>query len=368
MHHARSSYSLLIALSMVAACGPRNGDTDDIVLTTTSGSSSSGNDTVEISTVTGVSTLSSSSSSSTSGDTDTTDTTDTEGTEGTSSSSTTSNSVCGDGEIEGGEECDDGNDDDTDDCTNACLLPTCGDGIVYKGVEQCDDGNDDDTDVCTSLCKDAKCGDGFVYAGFEACDDGNDDNNDACTNICEAATCGDGYVYVGGGEACDDGINDDSYGGCAPGCKELGPHCGDDVVQKSQGERCDTSPPFANVTCNPNCTYNFSTVSQLFCSGYCTWDGEDGCQKGDADIFCKLKLGSPTAKATSFTPIANIGKPTNGSGFPCANPNAEIPGNLRIDLGKLPEYGVNQTVYWQNKDILDTHGPGATLIQIQCTD
>ncbi|HFE46692.1 MAG TPA: DUF4215 domain-containing protein, partial [Nannocystis exedens] len=284
------------------------------------------------------------------------------------SSSTTSSSVCGDGQVEGDEECDDGNDDDTDDCTNACLLPTCGDGIEYKGVEECDDGNDDDTDACTTLCKDAECGDGFVYAGFEACDDGNDESNDACTNLCEVAKCGDGYVYAGGGEVCDDGINDDSYGGCAPGCKKPGPHCGDDVVQKTQGERCDTSPPFANVTCNPNCTYNFSTVSQLFCGGSCSWDGVNGCQKGDADIFCKLKLGSPTATAKSFNANTNIGKPTNGSGFPCANPDVEIPGDLRINLGKLNEYGVNQTVFWQNKDILNTHGPGDTLIQIQCME
>ncbi len=364
MHHARSSYSLLIALTLAAACGPRNGDTDDIVLTTT-GSSSSGSDgTVGVSTVTGVSTISSSSSSSSSSST--TDATDSDATD--SSSSTTSSSVCGDGEVEGNEECDDGNDDDTDDCTNACLLPACGDGIVYKGVEQCDDGNLDDSDVCTSLCEDAKCGDGFVYAGFEACDDGNDDSDDACTNLCEVAKCGDGHVYQAGGEVCDDGQNIDDYGGCAPGCKKLGPRCGDDIVQKNEGERCDTSPPFANVTCNENCTYNFGTVTQLLCGGSCTWDDEAGCQQGDADIFCKLKLGSPTAKAKSFNANTNIGKPTNGSGFPCADPDLDIPGDLRINLGKLSEYGIAKPVFWQNKDILKTHGPGPTLIQIQCID
>src|SRR5262245_22524726 len=37
--------------------------------------------------------------------------------------------VCGDGMVDMGEECDDGNPDDTDACTNACLNAICGDGI-----------------------------------------------------------------------------------------------------------------------------------------------------------------------------------------------------------------------------------------------
>jgi cysteine-rich repeat protein len=44
--------------------------------------------------------------------------------------------------------CDDGNDIDTDACTNACEPATCGDGIVHEGVEECDDGNQVDGDGC----------------------------------------------------------------------------------------------------------------------------------------------------------------------------------------------------------------------------
>lgn len=40
------------------------------------------------------------------------------------------------------------------------------------------------------------------------------------------------------GEACDDGVNDGSYGGCSPGCGALGPRCGDGEVQ-SEHEACD---------------------------------------------------------------------------------------------------------------------------------
>ncbi|RMD83162.1 MAG: DUF4215 domain-containing protein, partial [Candidatus Dadabacteria bacterium] len=78
--------------------------------------------------------------------------------------------VCGDGRVGGDEECDDGNDVDTDACRNDCTLATCGDGVVCSdpsctsgpggGVEQCDDGNDVDTDACLSDCSAARCGDG----------------------------------------------------------------------------------------------------------------------------------------------------------------------------------------------------------------
>ena len=48
--------------------------------------------------------------------------------------------------------------------------------------------------------------------------------------------CGDGNVDAG--EACDDGVNDGGYGGCAADCQSLGPNCGDGVVQPEH-EECD---------------------------------------------------------------------------------------------------------------------------------
>lgn len=89
---------------------------------------------------------------------------------------------CGDGLVQGTEECDDDNNDDTDDCVS-CVMATCGDGFVRAGVEECDDANDDDTDACVS-CMNATCGDGFVQAGMEECDDGNDVDDDGCSNDC----------------------------------------------------------------------------------------------------------------------------------------------------------------------------------------
>lgn len=48
--------------------------------------------------------------------------------------------ICGDGNTEWTEQCDDGDNDDNDECTNSCHYAMCGDGILHEGVEQCDVG------------------------------------------------------------------------------------------------------------------------------------------------------------------------------------------------------------------------------------
>src|SRR5262245_25176459 len=89
--------------------------------------------------------------------------------------------TCGDAVVDEGEECDDGNLEDTDDCTTKCLKAACHDGFVQAGIgEECDvlkeddpDGDPDvDTDGCTPECKLDVCGDGVLDQGVEECDDG----------------------------------------------------------------------------------------------------------------------------------------------------------------------------------------------------
>jgi len=80
----------------------------------------------------------------------------------------------------------------------------CGDGMLDDG-EECDDGEENaDDGACTLDCKTAVCGDGLVQEGVEVCDDGNPDNSDACLDTCEAASCGDKIVQPDMGEECED--------------------------------------------------------------------------------------------------------------------------------------------------------------------
>ncbi len=95
--------------------------------------------------------------------------------------------VCGDGEADLLEECDDGEDNsDTlpDACRNNCTLPSCGDGVADPANEElCDDGNPVEDDNCRSTCLSNLCGNATVELQ-EQCDDGNLRNHDGCSSIC----------------------------------------------------------------------------------------------------------------------------------------------------------------------------------------
>lgn len=69
------------------------------------------------------------------------------------------------------------------------------------------------------------------------------------TDTDTAAACGDGHVD--GGEACDDGVNDGTYGGCLPDCSALAPRCGDGRVQDP--EVCDDENSMNGDGCNIDC-------------------------------------------------------------------------------------------------------------------
>jgi cysteine-rich repeat protein len=104
----------------------------------------------------------------------------------------------------GQEECDDGNEINGDECTNACRFATCGDSIIGPD-EDCDDGNSSNLDSCTNDCEWAHCGDGYVGPG-EACDDGDTINGNGCDVDCTlSAPCGAGcpnlnFISIAGGQ------------------------------------------------------------------------------------------------------------------------------------------------------------------------
>src|SRR6185436_18768346 len=74
--------------------------------------------------------------------------------------------------------------------------PRCGDGHLDPG-EICDDGNTASGDGCATDCKsDEACGNGMIdVAAAELCDDGNTLGDDGCSADCLSdETCGNGIV------------------------------------------------------------------------------------------------------------------------------------------------------------------------------
>lgn len=72
-------------------------------------------------------------------------------------------------------------------CTVAgdgCVMDNCGDGVVDFG-ELCDDGNVASGDGCSEYCRSELCGNNVVDTAFgEMCDDGNTVSGDGCSGIC----------------------------------------------------------------------------------------------------------------------------------------------------------------------------------------
>lgn len=188
---------------------------------------------------------------------------------------------CGDGNIDGYEECDDGNSINGDGCSTTCLNEgsrvvdaVCGNEDIAheddQGGEECDDGNASSGDGCSSICLNegteaitqigAECGDGEVNEPYETCDDGNLTNNDGCSSEClregflpsarrgTLSSCGDGVVDqdedTGAGEDCD------NREGCSDHCLWEGASlsytspsvCGDGVAGTGELPACETDP------------------------------------------------------------------------------------------------------------------------------
>ncbi|MGV8142394.1 MAG: DUF4215 domain-containing protein [Candidatus Pacearchaeota archaeon] len=150
------------------------------------------------------------------------------------------NSVCGDGNVQGSETCDDGGAISSDGCSSSCLIetgytctssvpnvctliPVCGNGIVQSG-EQCDDNNLNGADGCSSTC--------IIESGYSCtapvsalsvctllCGNGIADSNEFCNDggltcssglNCNTATC----QCFGSGSA---GVTAPSSGGSGGG-------------------------------------------------------------------------------------------------------------------------------------------------------
>ncbi|MEE2788918.1 MAG: DUF4215 domain-containing protein [Myxococcota bacterium] len=201
-------------------------------------------------------------------------------------------STCGDGEVQVGEACDDGNDVDTDGCLKTCQKARCGDGLIRTdiadgepGYEACDDGNDNDNDGCRNNCRIARCGDGAVHAEVEACDDGNGVETDGCLNNCQLASCGDGVIQLNV-EECDD-QNFDDTDACTNAC--LRARCGDGVVFAGT-EACDDGNQVSTDACLNDCTVARCGDGQVYVGVEDCDDGNDddgdGCRNDCTGASC----------------------------------------------------------------------------------
>jgi cysteine-rich repeat protein len=194
--------------------------------------------------------------------------------------------LCGDDIVDAAEECDDGNSNDSDGCTNACTI--CGNGVTTP-PEQCDDGNLVDGDGCDSNCTVTGCGNGIVTAG-EQCDDGNAAPCDGCSPTCTTEACGNGTVECQ--EQCDDG-NTNSCDGCSATCQIEA--CGNGVVECS--EACDDGNTADGDCCSSICADEPAGQSCDVDGNACTLDRCDGaaaCVFDSAAPGCEGPFGDPT--------------------------------------------------------------------------
>ncbi|MBF0492396.1 MAG: DUF4215 domain-containing protein [Deltaproteobacteria bacterium] len=84
-------------------------------------------------------------------------------------------SICGNGILESGEECDDGNVASNDGCSSSCKIEA---NYTCTGSPK---------STCTPTIPTPVCGNGKIEAG-EACDDGNKNNGDGCSSTCQIET------------------------------------------------------------------------------------------------------------------------------------------------------------------------------------
>jgi cysteine-rich repeat protein len=164
--------------------------------------------------------------------------------------------LCGNGDVDAGEVCDDGNLTDGDGCSQLCRDEGCGNGKKDDG-EECDDGDLVPADGCSALCEVDRCGDRILQVELEDCEDGNREDGDGCSRRCQgeegaAPLCGNQNFDFDPNtgqplEECEDG-NERSGDGCSSLCHFE--FCGDGIIQPTLGEQCDDADPRAPPECN----------------------------------------------------------------------------------------------------------------------
>ncbi len=235
------------------------------------------------------------------------------GTDGGGAAGTDGGATCGNGVVEGTEECDDGNSVQDDGCDNTCSFVCvagdpkrdhCDDGNACNGTETCgtdhactsgtplNDGDSCGTDmVCVNgNCISASCGDALVQNG-EECDDGNSTPGDGCENDCKfsclstdtardcsalggdecagAQTCNDTTHMCEGTPLADNTPCNNNTGYCKSGVCATGV-CGNSQVEP--GEDCDDGNTVETDGCTSQCKFSCTVAGDCGDSNVCTQD------------------------------------------------------------------------------------------------
>jgi len=186
--------------------------------------------------------------------------------------------------------------------------PVCGDGIVQDG-EQCDDGNNVACDGCSPNCGEETCGDGVVCFP-EECEPGNvcEDDGTVCNDDCicafvEECPCGDFCVIPDGFEGVCRDPDGDEICECVPNPPEC--PCGATCITPD-GEAGTCSDPDANGICE--CVAN---PPECPCGTTCTTSGGvvGACRDPDGNGICECVANPPECPcgATCITPDGEAG-------------------------------------------------------------
>jgi cysteine-rich repeat protein len=208
--------------------------------------------------------------------------------------------VCGNGRLEPGEACDDGNRTDGDGCEASCQLPASTGGGSAGGTAGGEGGGAAGGSAGGSVGGGTAGGTGGGDAGGTAGGMGGGDAG--------ASTCGDGQRT--GAELCDDGDMDEANG-CTTQCRFSmpAPHCGDGTQGGS--EACDDGNLVSGDGCEVDCTVSVANVPANVC-GDGVRRGSELCDDGNTTPAdgCEADC-SPTQVATVQCPAAAL--PASGS-------------------------------------------------------
>jgi len=226
--------------------------------------------------------------------------------------------TCGNGVLDPGEQCDDGNTKDGDGCSATCQfecqpipgqtcigLPRCGNGVLTSN-EACDDGNTASGDGCSEDCQTIEPGwlcrvpgkpctriCGSQLDGSLGCDGGSDQGDQCGDGVVETGKecdCGDGTIPVPAG--CPGPNNDNTYGGCTTRCT-WGPFCGDGTVNGP--EQCDLGKLNGSDLGPNGCT--FGCMRFRNCGDGIVETGEE-CDCGDGTVPVSASCPGPNGEIT----------------------------------------------------------------------